>query len=110
MEQFEDNLVVDLEAAVKTKNTLQPYIHFVGDYNKIENIFVIFENVKYQFKTFLEALTFCFHVYVVFDLEYPKATSNLWIFIQKFFFEIDFKNVTVSTSIKSFINTINQKQ
>lgn len=91
------------EECFTNKITLQPLIVAVGEEFHYKRYYVVLDDVKYEFQSYLEAINFCFKLIYVLNLQYPPQCQSVWIFIQKFFFNVhesDQKNPVVDTLIK----------
>lgn len=92
-------------------STLQPMVIVVGpDIYQLSEFFVYFDGVLYKFKSFLKALDTCFKIFQVFNLKYPLACQNTWLFIQKFFFEIETKFDINSYSVSTLISYLKSQK
>ena len=50
-------------------------------------------SARYCFENIFDALSCCFQMYFVLDINYPEGTAHLWDFINIAFFNIETKNV-----------------
>jgi len=77
--------------------TLQPFVIVVGvSDDDIEEFFLYFNKNLVKCKSILYAL------------EYPKASYDPWLFIQKYFFEIDTRFDKKSSNITALIDHLNK--
>ncbi|XP_055906775.1 uncharacterized protein LOC129942008 [Eupeodes corollae] len=85
--------------------TIQPFILCVGqdDYN-IHEYYVYLDKTLFKFDSFIEALDLCFKTFQVLSLKYPLACQSCWLFIQKYFFNIESKFDFKSSNITSLLN------
>ena len=90
--------------AITGKSTIQPKLFVTTDLNNAKSIFVAFDDIIFKFEDLIKAITSCFHIFMVFDLEYPLECRELWEFIQVFFFEN--YSTTVSTNVSEIIDAI----
>jgi len=72
-------------------NTIQPCILVVGTLIDPKKILVYFDDVKYKLFSTFKAVDICFKIFHVFNLEYPNESSNVWLFLQNYFYEIHTK-------------------
>lgn len=85
--------------------TIQPFLICVGHtLNSVTDYYVHFDKILYKFDSFLHALDFCFKLFHVLHLEYPKACQGPWTFIQKYIYEISTDSDSTSSNISSLIN------
>ncbi|XP_030374107.1 uncharacterized protein LOC115634059 [Scaptodrosophila lebanonensis] len=71
-------------------NTLQPFIIVEGvNSNDIKSFFVYFDKTIYKLDSFIDCLDVCFKLFNTLNLHYPIASKFPWLFIQKYFYEID---------------------
>ncbi|XP_036335974.1 uncharacterized protein LOC118746249 isoform X2 [Rhagoletis pomonella] len=84
--------------------TIQPFLIVVGSVNDLNSFFIYFDSTLYKFSTFLESLDVCFKIFQVFSLSYPEGCELVWIFIQKYFFDITTKFDCKSSNVVSLIN------
>lgn len=86
---------------------VQPYIIAVG-----KNIFdpttyfVIVDNLTFKFENFVKALDICFKAHTVFNVKFAFESMNVWIFIQKYFYDLNFKSDSFSTDVISLISDL----
>lgn len=68
--------------------SLQPLVVFCS----YDNSFIVYYNeIKYKFDSLLPALDTCFKIFFVLNLKYPVSCRAVWLFIQKYFFDIPTK-------------------
>jgi len=86
------NTVVEIEEKLKirrnNKNPIQPCLLIVGTIPNPSQILVYFDETKYKFFSIVKAMDMCFKIYHVFNIEYPLQSLNVWLFIQRFFYNI----------------------
>lgn len=81
----------------KTNLSIQPSIYCIGkDIFSIEDICVIFEDIRFKFSNILRALDICFKIIYVFDLEFPAESLIFYSFIETYFFKFKLTNNTNS--------------
>eukprot|EP00102_Acyrthosiphon_pisum_P019773 XP_016656983.1 PREDICTED: uncharacterized protein LOC107882702 [Acyrthosiphon pisum] len=82
----------ELEALLNSKkvngNSIQPCLLIVGTISEPSQIMVYFDNIKYKVFSIVRAIDICFKIFHVFNLEYPIQSLDVWLFIQKFYFNI----------------------
>lgn len=85
----------------RSKNApIQPFIITIGeDVTKITDSYVYFDGLKTPFQNFIRAVDICYKIYHLFNLQYPKASSTFWNFIQIYFFEINSKKTFSKVNI-----------
>lgn len=85
----------ELEALLNSKkgngNNIQPCLLIVGTISEPSQIMVYFDNIKYKVFSVVRAIDICFKIFHVFNLEYPIQSLNVWLFIQKLYFNISSK-------------------
>ncbi|XP_073842703.1 uncharacterized protein isoform X2 [Musca autumnalis] len=88
--------------------TIQPFIIVEGlsDFN-IKGFYVFFNHNLLKFQSFLECLDTCFKIFHALSLKYPNACQIPWIFIQKYFYEINTVFDIKSVNLTSLINFCN---
>ncbi|CAI6348572.1 unnamed protein product [Macrosiphum euphorbiae] len=83
---------VEIEEMLKRKynvgDTIQPCIIIVGTVCVPLEILVYFDGIKYKVFSPIKALDICFKIFHVFNIEYPIESVNVWLFVQKFFYNI----------------------
>ncbi|CAH0552629.1 unnamed protein product [Brassicogethes aeneus] len=70
---------------------------------------VYFDNVKYKFFSVISALNCCFQILHVFNLKYPIECQAVWLFIQKFLYNIKTEYDVVLPNVTIFINELNKR-
>lgn len=82
----------ELEALLNSKkvngSNIQPCLLIVGTISEPSQIMVYFDNIRYKVFSIVRAIDICFKIFHVFNLEYPIQSLNVWLFIQKFYFNI----------------------
>jgi len=84
-------LEVIIEKLKKQENNIQPCILVVGSLLNPKQILVYFDDVRYKLFSVYKAVDICFKLFHVFNLEYPNESSNVWLFLQVYFYEIHTK-------------------
>ena len=62
--------------------TLQPCMFKIVTSNEF-SYYLVLENLRYEFPTFMKCLDVTFKIHQVFNLQYNKGISNIWLFIQR---------------------------
>lgn len=112
---FEVETVADIQTAINQRKTfctehkinIQPYIGIIGIDSDKPQFCVVFDSLMYVFENFLNALDTCFKIFFVLNLDYPFECSKLWIFMQKFFFNISLSTDELTSDIIDFITFLN---
>ncbi|XP_055907744.1 uncharacterized protein LOC129942723 [Eupeodes corollae] len=95
------------------KLTVQPFIIVVGEDDiNLNSFFVYLDKTLFKFDSFIEAFDNCFKIFQVLSLSYPLGCQPSWIFIQKYFYNIntpfDIKSPNI-TALLSFLNSANKQ-
>lgn len=100
LQQLEDHI----DHLKKRKENIQPFILALADqhFSKFENFFIYLDEVKIEFSNLLRCIDICFKIFHLFNLEYPKASSVFWTFIEMFFYKLP-KSTTKKSSKVSII-------
>lgn len=82
-------------------HSIQPRLLLIGDISNIKNIFVYFDEYRYEFFTILNAFDMLFKIFFVFNHQYPTESEVFYNFIQTFFYDLPTnKKFTKVASIK----------
>jgi len=104
------NTAVELEEMLKLKksknNPIQPCLLIVGTVVNPSQILVYFDEIKYTFFLIVKALDICIKIYHVFNIEYPIESLNVWLFLQRFFYNIKLKSDKPSPLINQIISEL----
>jgi len=84
-------LEVIIEKFKKQENNIQPCLLVVDSLLNPKQILVYFDDVKYKLFSIFKGVNICFKIFHVFNLEYPYESSNVWLFLQNYFYEINTK-------------------
>ncbi|XP_065366893.1 uncharacterized protein LOC135959764 [Calliphora vicina] len=85
--------------------TIQPFIIVEGLSDiDIKGFYIFFNNNLLKLNSFIECLDTCFKIFQTLSLKYPEACQLPWIFIQKFFYEINLVYDLKSVNITSLFN------
>ncbi|KNC35005.1 hypothetical protein FF38_02585 [Lucilia cuprina] len=87
--------------------TVQPFLIVEGNGTDIKGFYIYFDKNLLKFDSFIQSLDVCFKIFQVLSLKYPIACEQSWLFIQKYFFEINTKFDSYSSNIFSVINYLN---
>lgn len=94
--------------------SLQPTLVFVGPtLSNITASYVQIDTVRYEFRTPLKALDTCFKAFYALDAEYQEECRAIWLFIQKYFYDLYLKednNIPRVTSILSSLKGLISKK
>lgn len=105
----------NISATSIKKKIDQPHILCIGeDVFHLREFYAVMEDTTYKATSFLHALEITFKMFNLFDFSYPLESINVWLFIQKVFFDIhyekhDFINSDVHSLMEKF-NIFSQKQ
>lgn len=75
------------------QQTGQPTLIIVGNILDIKSIFVNVDNLMYKQGSALEAIDLVFKLCVILNLKYPVASLATFLFIQNYFYEIQFQDL-----------------
>lgn len=82
----------NVSATVPQKKKEQPHIICIGDSIYSLNQFIVkMEDTEYQATSFLHAIEITLKVFNLFGFHYPVESYNVWLFFQKFFLDVHFK-------------------
>lgn len=87
---------------IERKWKLQPIIFYIN--TETPKFAVCFDDIYYQFETFVVALDICFKLFFVFNFEYPVQCFKVWSFIQKYFYKITTKTDKLSPDVINLIS------
>lgn len=77
---------------MKTRSeNIQPFILALGnqDFSSFEKFLVYLDGAKLAFTSFLRSVDICFKSFHLFNLHYPIACSQLWTFIEIYFYKLN---------------------
>jgi len=101
---------VEIEEMLKRKynvgDTIQLCIIIVGTVCDPLEILVYFYGIKYKVFSPIKALDICFKIVHVFNIEYPIESVNVWLFVQKLFYNIVNKYDKSCPLVNQIINEI----
>lgn len=82
----------NVSATLPPKKIEQPYILCIGDdIYHLKEFYVVMEETKYCATSFLHAIEIAMKISNLFGFRYPLESTNVWLFIQKFFFDVHYK-------------------
>lgn len=88
----------------------QPLIVVIGNKINPKDFFVYLNNKYIICQNFLEAVDTCFKVFHLFNLEYPSVSSNVWLFLQKFFYKINLSSDKKVPKVSNLLNWFEKNQ
>jgi len=87
--------------------SLQPMLVFVGStLSDITASYVQVDNVKYEFCTPLKAVDTCFKAFHALDAAYQEECQAIWLFIQKYFYDLHLKEDNNIPRVTSILNSL----
>lgn len=92
------------------KISIQPYLFAIGKDFDINQFAIMLDGIKYICGSLLEAIDKTFKIFQIFQLHYPTASYNIWLFVQKYLYSIntqyDFEVPAVATLISDLNNFV----
>nr|XP_012215648.1 PREDICTED: uncharacterized protein LOC105668052 [Linepithema humile] len=86
---------------------LQPTLIFVGPtLTNITASYVQIDNVRYELRTPLKALDTCFKAFHALDAAYQEECQAIWLFIQKYFYDLYLKEDSNIPRVKSILSSL----
>ena len=90
--------------------TLQPCMVCLRQGQIIHEYYMVSENVLYKLPSVLKCLEVTFQFHQVFNLQYDKASANMWMFVQRVLYDIktiyDTRSPAVSQLEKLLFNWV----
>lgn len=98
----------NISATAPKKKIEQPYILCIGDdIYHVKEFYVVMEETTYSATSFLHAIEIAFKIFNLFNFQYPVPSYNVWLFIQKYFFDLHFSEYDEpSTEVTSLITKL----
>lgn len=98
----------NISATAPKKKLEQPYILCIGDdIYHLNQFYVVMEETTYSATSFLHAVEIAFKIYNLFGFSYPYQSYNVWLFIQKYFFDLHFSEYDdISTDAESLMTKL----
>lgn len=99
---------LNISATAQKKKVEQPHILCIGDdIYHLKEFFIVMEDTKYVATSFLNALEITFKIFNLFNFQYPLESINVWLFVQKFFFDLHYKEYDfVNNDVSSLIEKL----
>lgn len=101
---------LELEEKLKIRknsnNPIQPCLLIVGTIMNPSEIMVYFDELKYKFFSIVKAIDMCFKIYHVFNIEYPLESTHVWLFIQRYYYNIKLQCDKPHPTISQIINEL----
>lgn len=67
--------------------TIQPFIIAVGEKNKkVNNSYLYFNDIFYDCKNILKAISILFQIFFSLNLQYPTESQQVYYFLEEYFF------------------------
>lgn len=95
----------DVEANLYTGQP--PFILVKKNLYSIEKIWIVTDQIIYESESVAKALSSCFMIYHIFNLNYNQNSINFWLFIQKIIFKLNFKTDVVGSSYRTLASYFN---
>lgn len=81
---------------------LQPFLIYIQEPN--DQFCICYDSIFYSFNSLLNAVDILFKIFFVLNIQYPIESIKFWIFIQRFFYNIERSDDKVSSDIIDLIN------
>ncbi|XP_058985200.1 uncharacterized protein LOC109612655 [Musca domestica] len=94
----------------KRNENIQPFIFVVGDDNLEDNdynFYVYLDHALLHFVDFQRALDTCFKSFFLFNLEFPGASNQFWIFVQEYFYDMKSAHTKNFSKILNILSDLN---
>ncbi|KAF0688719.1 Uncharacterized protein FWK35_00035204, partial [Aphis craccivora] len=99
-----------LENLKNKKMPIQPFIIVIGTPLKPNQILVYFDSIKYKVFNITRAIDICFKLFNLFNLQYPLQSCAVWMFIQKFYYNISTKYDTPHQLVTQVLHCLKKKK
>lgn len=93
----------DLDDCLKVSQP-EPFITVYGNEYNFTKFFVVFNNLKYEFSSYLEAMTHCIKLFILFKIDYTAPCELMWMFLTQYCYEM--QKSTKSPVLNTFIKDI----
>lgn len=77
----------------------------VGELFKYNQFYVSLDNVKFKLDSYIDCIDFYLKLSYVLNIQYPPQCLCVWVFIQKFFFNI--QDGPKIPAVQTFLNDLN---
>lgn len=94
------------EIASRESNSHHPFLVIATLNNLPFKFYVSLFDATFRFETFLGALDILFQSFFVLNLEYPVEIKAVYIFIQKFFYQIKLQTDSSISKVVALINKL----
>lgn len=86
---------------------LQPTLVFVGPtLSNITASYIQIDTVRYELRTPIKALDICFKAFHALDAAYQEECQAIWLFIQRYFYDLYLKEDNNIPRVKSILNSL----
>lgn len=70
-----------------------PFLLVRGDVEAPQDTFIVVsDTVRYKCESVIVALFSAFKIYIALEAQYPKGCSQVWLFLQKVLFRLDYRH------------------
>lgn len=106
---IQEHLRLRADRHAKMNMTAQPIIVVVCPAeNTIASSFVCINNIKYKAHTLLRTLDLSFKIHMMLNCEYSVAAKNVYLFFQRYFFDVETPNDVMTTHVSSLLARMKQ--
>lgn len=91
------------------KIEIQPYCAFIGDPREDKSshvkVFVVVDEFSYQIRSnsILDGVDICFKIFFILKTGFPKECRSLWMFLQRYVYQINLKDLKEYKVVSDFI-------
>lgn len=91
--------------------TFQPVVVYIGESaTSIEKCYVVVEHTYYELPSLVAAVDVAFKIFQATAAEYPILAYDIWLFIQKGFYNVETRYDRISQSVKTFLVDLGLKE
>ena len=83
-----------------------PYVVGIGNENvEVRRFYVIIDDTRYKFDSFLDAFDICFKSYIIFSVKFPPHIKDSLLFINEAFYNVNHAE-RISTKTRTILKII----
>lgn len=84
--------------------TIQPFMVTLSNIEGDRQYALVIDNNYYLFNNFVSCLDKTFKTFYALGLKYPVESKSVWLFLQKYFFEIEIDKADLNSNLITLLN------
>ncbi|XP_062717187.1 uncharacterized protein LOC134292223 [Aedes albopictus] len=109
-EEFAGSLNSQRQELESNGTQFSPRIYAVGPIENFESFYVVTNKLRYKLPSLVRCLDVVVKLKFTLDLQFPESCELFWVFISKYFYDIDYTQKSRNTQILQLLAFLNSRE